>query len=78
MDNQEIKHIQALISARIEQLRKEGETPRNANECAPMEWDMHTGRIPKEDWPRGWKDPYPALEKALKAKSKTTTKAKKK
>ena len=28
---------------------------------------MHTGRIPKEDWPKGWKDPYPALEKALKA-----------
>lgn len=81
MDNQEVKRIRSLIDARIAQLRKEGETPRNANESAPMEWDMHTGRIPKEDWPKGWKDPYPALEKALKAskaKPKTTTKAKKK
>lgn len=78
MDNQEVKRIRSLIDARIAQLRKEGETPRNANECAPMEWDMHTGRIPKEDWPKGWKDPYPALEKALKAsKAKPkTTKAK--
>ena len=74
---------EALIQARIAQLKKQGMTPRNANECAPMEWDAHTGRIEKRDLPDNWKDPYPALEKALKAskakaKPKTTTKAKKK
>lgn len=78
MDKQEIKRIRSLIDARIAQLRKGGDTPRNANECAAMEWDMHTGRIPKEDWPKGWKDPYAKLDKASKAKPKTTTKAKKK
>ena len=69
---------EALIQARIAQLKKQGMTPRNANECAPMEWDAHTGRIEKRDLPDNWKDPYPALEKALKAsKAKPkTTKAK--
>ena len=57
----------ALMDARSAQLQKQGDTPRNANECAAMEMDMHVGYIPKEDWPKGWKDPYPALEKALKA-----------
>lgn len=60
-------NAETLIQARIEQLKKQGMTSRNANECAPMEWDAHTGRIEKRDLPANWKDPYPALEKALKA-----------
>lgn len=41
-------------------------------------WYMHTGEIPKSDWPKGWKDPYAKLDKAAKAKPKTTkAKAKK-
>ena len=43
-----------------------------------MEWDAHTGRIEKSDLPKGWKDPYAKLDKAAKAKTKTTkAKAKK-
>ena len=60
-------NAETLIQARIEQLKKQGMTSRNANECAPMEWDAHTGRIEKRDLSDNWKDPYPALEKALKA-----------
>lgn len=71
-------NAETLIQARIEQLKKQGMTSRNANECAPMEWDAHTGRIEKRDLPKGWKDPYAKLDKAAKAKPKTTkAKAKK-
>lgn len=69
-------NTRALLDARIEQLKAQGYSQRNANEGAAMDMDMHTGFISKEDWPKGWKDPYPALEKALNAKSKTTAKAK--
>ena len=72
------EYIGRMIAARSAQLQKQGNTPRNANECAAMDWDMHTGRIPKEDWPKGWKDPYAKLDKATKAKPKTAkAKAKK-
>ena len=78
MDNQEVKRIQSLIASRSAQLQKKGDSARDANECAAMEWDMHIGRIPKEDRPKGWKDPYAKLDKASKAKPKTTkAKAKK-
>lgn len=73
------EYIGRMIAARSAQLQKQGDTPRNANECAAMDWDMHTGRIPKSDWPDGWKDPYAKLDKAAKPKTKTkpkTTKAK--
>ena len=71
------EYIGRMIAARSAQLQKQGDTPRNA--CAAMDWDMHTGRIPKSDWPDGWKDPYAKLDKAAKPKTKTkpkTTKAK--
>lgn len=71
MENNEAKRIQSMIATRSAQLQKQGDTARNANECAAMEWDMHTGRIPKEDRPKGWKDPYAKLDKAAKAKPKT-------
>lgn len=71
-------NAETLIQARIEQLKKQGMTSRNANECAPMEWDAHIGRIEKSDLPKGWKDPYAKLDKAAKAKPKTAkAKAKK-
>ena len=69
-------NAETLIQARIEQLKKQGMTPRNANECAPMEWDAHTGRIEKRDLPDNCKDPYPALEKELKASKATKAKPK--
>lgn len=70
------KFNEAAVSARTAALEKQGEgMPRHR---AAMEWDMHTGRIPKSDWPDGWKDPYAKLDKTTKAKPKTTkTKAKK-
>ena len=59
------KFNEAAVSARTAALEKQGEgMPRHR---AAMEWDMHTGRIPKSDWPDGWKDPYAKLDKASKA-----------
>lgn len=72
-----LDQIAELQDARRAQLLKQGKTPRNATETASMEWAAHTGHISKEAL-KGWKDPYPALEKAAKAKPKTTVKAKKK
>lgn len=71
----------AMIDRREAELRKKAKTPGELRECrsmAAMEWDAHIGYIDKRDLPKGWKDPYPALEKALKAsKAKPkTTKAK--
>lgn len=70
------EYIGRMIAARSAQLQKQGDTPRNANECAAMDWDMHTGRIPKSDWPDGWKDPYAKLDKAAKTKPKPKPKTK--
>lgn len=71
------EYIGRMIAARSAQLQKQGDTPRNANECAAMEWDAHIGYIDKRDLPKGWKDPYAKLDKTAKSKTKTkTTKAK--
>lgn len=52
--------------------RKHG---RDARAYAVDNWKIHTGEWEKPD---GWKDPYAKLDKAAKAKSKTTkAKAKK-
>lgn len=42
---------------------------RDARKYAVDCWLMHTGELPK---PSGWKDPYAKLDKAAKAKPKTT------
>lgn len=84
-NKEDSKRIQDAIHAQSLKYQKEGDTSRNANEGAAMAWDMHVGRIDKEDWPEGWKDPYANLDnlarpktKAAKAKSKTAkAKAKK-
>ena len=60
----------ALIDRREAELRKKAKTPGELRDCrsvAAMEWDAHIGYIDKRDLPDNWKDPYPALEKALKA-----------
>lgn len=46
-----------------------------ARKFAVDNWYIHIGEWEK---PKGWKDPYAKLDKAAKAKPKTTTKAKKK
>lgn len=52
--------------------RKHG---RDARAYAVDNWKIHTGEWEKPD---GWKDPYAKLDKATKAKTKTTkAKAKK-
>lgn len=81
MANYTNNQVEAFISTREAELRKKAKTPGELRDCrsvAAMEWDAHTGRIEKRDLPDNWKDPYPALEKALKApKAKPkTTKAK--
>ena len=43
---------------------------RDSYKYAVDAWHMHTGKIPKKDWPKGWKDPYAKLDKAAKAKAK--------
>lgn len=71
----------AMIDRREAELRKKAKTPGELRDCrsvAAMEWDAHIGYIDKRDLPKGWKDPYARLDKAAKAKPKTTkTKAKK-
>lgn len=84
MANYTNNQVEAFISTREAELRKKAKTPGELRDCrsvAAMEWDAHIGRIEKRDLPDNWKDPYPALEKALKApkaKPRTTTKTKKK
>lgn len=70
MANYTNNQVEAFISTREAELRKKAKTPGELRDCrsvAAMEWDAHTGRIEKRDLPDNWKDPYPALEKALKA-----------
>ena len=60
-------NAETLIQARIEQLKKQGMTSRNANECAPhgmgcAHWPLEKGVIFRTTG----RTPYPALEKALK------------
>ncbi len=81
MANYTNNQVEAFISTREAELRKKAKTPGELRDCrsvAAMEWDAHTGRIEKSDLPKGWKDPYAKLDKAAKAKLKTTkAKAKK-
>ena len=78
MANYTNNQVEAFISTREAELRKKAKTPGELRDCrsvAAMEWDAHTGRIEKSDLP---KDPYAKLDKAAKAKPKTTkAKAKK-
>ena len=46
---------------------------RDARKFAVDSWKIHTGEWPA---PKGWKDPYPALEKALKASKAAKAKPK--
>lgn len=70
--------IESFISTRTTELSKKDKDLRNCRQQAAMEWEAHTGRIDKRSLPKGWKDPYAKLDKAAKAKPKTTkTKAKK-
>lgn len=64
--------IESFISTRTTELSKKDKDLRNCRQQAAMEWEAHTGRIDKRSLPKGWKDPYAKLDKAAKAKSKTT------
>lgn len=73
MTNYTDAQVESLISAREAALREKHKgTPgiRDCRQTAAMEWAVHTGRINRREVHKGWKDPYPALEKSLKAKSK--------
>lgn len=75
MPNYTNAQIDGLITDRENELLGKAKTVAERRGCrqqAAMEWDMHTGRIPEEDRPKGWKDPYAKLDKAAKAKPKTT------
>lgn len=76
-------YIRSLIDARIKEYHDAGDHARDVPQAAAQEWDMHTGYIPKEDHPKGWKDPYAKVDKkyknyCIKPTAKPKAKAKKK